>query len=94
MLVENNNQAQNNNIIVPASVVSDAIAAFAADRASQRQHEMAMMASLITFTMTAGQRIISFAQEEAAQRRAAGTAELREENDRLRTVLAANGWQG
>ena len=64
-----------NNIIVPASVVEAAIAAFAADRASQRSHEAAMLASICAFTVTAAERILGFAKEEAATRRADRTAE-------------------
>jgi hypothetical protein len=81
-----NTTAQNNNIIVPASTVEAAIRAFAEDRASQRAHEAQMVAAVIAFTVAATDKLISFAREEAAQRRADRTAELREEIEALRAT--------
>jgi hypothetical protein len=74
------------NIVIPSSTVEAAIAAFAADREAQRKHEAAMMASLITFTVTAADRLIAFAKEEAAARRA---AMVREEIEAMRNERVA-----
>ena len=99
MSAYSDNQAQN--IVIPSSTVEAAIAAFAADRASQRQHEMNVTTTLVTFTLTAAERVIAFAREEAATRRADRTAEhlslieglnaqvekLTADNDRLQADL-------
>jgi hypothetical protein len=67
-------------------VVEAAVAAFAADRSAQRQHEAAMAAALLTFTVTAADKFLTFAREEAAARRAANNAALREEIEALRAT--------
>ena len=82
------NQAQ---IIIPANVVTELAKALQEERSAQRQHEMQMAGALLAFAASAADKFLTFAREEAAQRRAANTAELREEVEALRNEL--NGWR-
>jgi hypothetical protein len=88
MSIENNNQA---NIVIPASVISDAIKALQEDRASQRQHEAAAATTIMTTLSFITDKLIAFAREEAAARRAANTQyeikELYEQIEKLQNDL-------
>ena len=96
MSIENNN-----NIIVPANVITELAKALQEDRNSQRAHEMAAVTAILAFTMTAADKLIGFAKEEAQLRRADRTSEhlslieglsaqvekLTADNDRLQADL-------